>query len=915
VESFARGAEAEAGQRPGLWKSIDAPSEGLARAVRHGKRVLVLPVLFADGGDAPMSREELRDRIFGTGENSLRGYWSFVSGGALELEGVVLPWTRLPESIGLYRNVRDTNFASAAGPRNMARDALRNAALVHSDLRQFDDDGPDGIAGSGDDDGAIDLLLILHPQVAFEVDPTQMGPAFLSVQDRIDADPDLGADGIRGDVFMASSALGPLGVWAHEFGHLLGLEDLYDVDVNEAFSQVSSRGGLGLWSLMASGTWGDGGRRPSNLDPVSRRLLGWETRSSIELPGQIDLPTVSRDRRESVEVLPEGDWRRERFVLERRARRDGSIVDGDLPGEGVLVYRVDEALRENRSATGFWIDLLEADGRADLHALSNNGDATDPFDGVVSTELSATSNPSSQSRLPDASRIAPRIAVSPVAADASQTIAVAVADVATLRLDAAFFDSGVQGTRAHLGLGETAPWRLRFDDIGSSSPLSAQLQVQSLDSRVTVESGNTVTLVRVGSQWRPDLPVQLREAGVSNDAALITMRLSWELDNDPATTTTFDLQLPLRIFGGLDAAALDAFVPTVVAAGSDTTRFVPLTIVDLPLPAQSGWGLRTASADTYANSVEVQVEGPYFSPPSDGLISFWSTQQTEESLPGQAFDAGVVEVFLPQRGWRTLELHGGPTVHVVQRSMASLRGNVGLGGVETPWTAYTAVLPKVDIPLRLRFRFASDESFAGGWWSIAGLESGLEAASAELTIEFDENGNPVGRAELRGDLSRLVSLRFRYRAPGESKWSVASQLFTVPVSDDVVVRELTLSRSVEVATIALFAEVSAAPGGGTPELLLGSAAYRAPATLVFPRLLSNPTAGPVVFQLSAQTTDLRLDVVDARGRRVSGVRIPAGTTWYEWDATDLRGTRLASGVYFFVVEGQESLRRRFLLLR
>ena len=146
---------------------------------------------------------------------------------------------------------------------------------------------------------------------------------------------------------------------------------------------------------MASGTWGDEGRRPSHLDPVSRRLLGFETRRDVRALTETALPTVDPESRESVAVHPFGDWGRERFVVERRAPRPGAVVDGGLPGEGVLVYRVDESLRENRSSGGFWIELLQADGRADLQNLVNNGDAGDPFDGIDDDLLAGDTNPSS----------------------------------------------------------------------------------------------------------------------------------------------------------------------------------------------------------------------------------------------------------------------------------------------------------------------------------------------------------------------------------------------------------------------------------------------------------------------------------------------------------------------------------------
>ena len=69
----------------------------------------------------------------------------------------------------------------------------------------------------------------------------------------------------------------PIGVVAHEMGHqFCGLPDLYDT------SDPTQNEGMGYFSLMASGSWGndtgeDSGTTPTNLDVWSREYLGWAT--------------------------------------------------------------------------------------------------------------------------------------------------------------------------------------------------------------------------------------------------------------------------------------------------------------------------------------------------------------------------------------------------------------------------------------------------------------------------------------------------------------------------------------------------------------------------------------------------------------------------------------------------------------
>ncbi|MBQ3647829.1 MAG: M6 family metalloprotease domain-containing protein [Spirochaetia bacterium] len=73
-----------------------------------------------------------------------------------------------------------------------------------------------------------------------------------------------------------------VGVFCHEFGHILGLPDSYDTSYNTA--------GVGLWSLMSGGSWGSVGQNSSNalpgVDPApmmawERVKLGWLAENNI----------------------------------------------------------------------------------------------------------------------------------------------------------------------------------------------------------------------------------------------------------------------------------------------------------------------------------------------------------------------------------------------------------------------------------------------------------------------------------------------------------------------------------------------------------------------------------------------------------------------------------------------------------
>src|SRR2546426_4775425 len=63
----------------------------------------------------------------------------------------------------------------------------------------------------------------------------------------------------------------PLGVSVHEFGHDLGLPDLYDTDY--------SSDGAGIWDVMSEGAWNGAprGSSPAMFSAWSKIRLGWFT--------------------------------------------------------------------------------------------------------------------------------------------------------------------------------------------------------------------------------------------------------------------------------------------------------------------------------------------------------------------------------------------------------------------------------------------------------------------------------------------------------------------------------------------------------------------------------------------------------------------------------------------------------------
>ena len=181
---------------------------------------------------------------------------------------------------------------------------------------------------------------------------------------------------------IAESEVAPfdsLGVLCHEFGHLLGLPELY------APGGLPQEG-IGVWGLMGQGTWLGRGAKPPQLCAWSKARLGWVDVETIDQSRRgVALPAVEKEPR--VVKIPGVPGRpREYYLLENRMKTG---ADAALPGEGILVWHVDENVGSFRggqaNASHKLLHLVEADGRGDLdrgHAAGGNrGDATDPWSG------------------------------------------------------------------------------------------------------------------------------------------------------------------------------------------------------------------------------------------------------------------------------------------------------------------------------------------------------------------------------------------------------------------------------------------------------------------------------------------------------------------------------------------------------
>jgi M6 family metalloprotease-like protein len=120
-----------------------------------------------------------------------------------------------------------------------------------------------------------------------------------------------------------------ISVFCHEFGHMLGLPDLY--------ARPENPGSTGLWQWCAMSNQVGGGK-PQHFCAWSKEQVGWINPCVIDpsVKQKLILAPIEDSPKECFKIMvrPDGS---EYFLLENRKKKG---FDSSLPGEGLLIWRV-----------------------------------------------------------------------------------------------------------------------------------------------------------------------------------------------------------------------------------------------------------------------------------------------------------------------------------------------------------------------------------------------------------------------------------------------------------------------------------------------------------------------------------------------------------------------------------------------
>ncbi|GGE50778.1 protease [Pullulanibacillus camelliae] len=236
-------------------------------------------------------KEHYQDMIFGdkgydgpNGQNliSVKQFYEQQSGGSYTIDGDVYGWYHAKHPASYYGG-HDDAAGNDKDPRALVNEALEQAAADGVELSQYDQEDQWDLDGDGnlrEPDGIIDHLVVVHSGIGEESGGGSLGgdAIWSHSWDLGGAVPISGShtnvpywDGqMAGYKYTIQPEDGAAGVFAHEFGHNLGLPDEYDIDYSTPYDEP-----VGYWSIMSAGSWGGkiAGTEPTGFSAYDKEFL------------------------------------------------------------------------------------------------------------------------------------------------------------------------------------------------------------------------------------------------------------------------------------------------------------------------------------------------------------------------------------------------------------------------------------------------------------------------------------------------------------------------------------------------------------------------------------------------------------------------------------------------------------------
>ena len=306
-----------------------------AGAVKGQRHFLVILVEFSDlpytTCEDPQASFEalLNEKGYSTngGTGSARDYFYDNSNGVFDPIFDVFGPVTLPEKKAYYGG---NSFSG--DDRNPGQAVIDGCKLLDDeiDFSRYDSDG----------DGEVDMVLMYYAGYG-EADSDDSNAIWPHEWSLGGQGKSLQLDGVKIDTYSCTNEKNPnntmcgIGTACHEFGHALGLPDMYDTN----YDTNGRAGGLYSYSVMCSGSYNNDGRTPPYYCFEERKLLGWVSDADYRYFDETGTYSISPINSNMV-YRTDTDMDGEYFLYENRTQTGW---DKYIPEGGLIVYHVDKS--------------------------------------------------------------------------------------------------------------------------------------------------------------------------------------------------------------------------------------------------------------------------------------------------------------------------------------------------------------------------------------------------------------------------------------------------------------------------------------------------------------------------------------------------------------------------------------------
>ena len=310
---------------------------------------------------------------YGGATGSINRYFNDVSNGQYDLVLDVFGPVQVSKACAYYGS--NDQHRNDLHPDELVVEACQLAAEQDgADFSQYDSDG----------DGKVDFVVIIYAGYSEADNYPNMPNTIWPHQDDLSLrGSTITLNGKTIDHYCCLNEIDGeshdrcgIGTFCHEFGHIMGLPDIYSTAEGANFKT------LGEWDIMDYGCYNNGGNTPPAYSAYERWWMGWMEPTLLNQAASVTLGPLY-DSYKAAYLTTNGDTitnilRPNPTVFYMLENRQQTGWDEFIPGHGLLVTQISyhynwwRGNTVNYTSTQMGIDIMEADGLTPTYKQDNH---------------------------------------------------------------------------------------------------------------------------------------------------------------------------------------------------------------------------------------------------------------------------------------------------------------------------------------------------------------------------------------------------------------------------------------------------------------------------------------------------------------------------------------------------------------